>query len=77
MAPGLSLLVVVQYLLSFLTQYSYAVVLVDVLPPQRGSLFRRDEYSSLDLQDEEVYLWGGKNITLQRNKQKEEFADQL
>lgn len=65
MAQGLSLLIVVQCLLSFLIHCIGATELVEIPPPSTTGLSRRDDYSSLNLKDEDIYLWGGKHCYLQ------------
>jgi len=59
MACQLLFLLLVQ-LLSLIIDQSAAIVLQDVRPKQSYSLFKRDDYSALDLNDEEYFMWGGK-----------------
>lgn len=64
MAHRLSLLIVVQCLLSFLIQQCNGLVFRDVLPAAGNSLFRRDDYSSMDLVDQETFIWGGEHTII-------------
>jgi hypothetical protein len=44
---------------------AYGVILKDVQPSRAtssGWLFKRDDYSNLDLQSVETFLWSGKHI---------------